>query len=111
VVDVVLGATAPVGGRELVLAGPDAAVRLTDAAGRTLLPAGVPVDWNGAPHLVFGETRLTLTGDPADGTASWPLRVAFDVADARSPGRLRVLGLPQVELNWPAQPGAGERSE
>lgn len=106
VVDVVLASDVPVDGRNVALAGPDAAFRLTDADGREVSPAGVPVDWNGAAQLVRGAPHVTLAGNPADDTAAWPFRVAFPLTGAAPPGRFRALDLPAVELEWPASPDA-----
>ncbi|MBZ0267073.1 S9 family peptidase, partial [bacterium] len=106
VVDVVLASDAAVEGRPIALTGTEAAFVLLDADDRRVLPAAVPVDWNGAPHLVFGESHVTLAGDPAGDGAAWPFRVAFPLENAASPGRLRVLDLPEVQLDWPASPDA-----
>lgn len=100
VVDLVLTAHVAPNSLDVALSGPDSPFVLVDRLGQELRPVGVATRWNGAAHLLSGESLPRLTADPGRANVSWPLQVVFEPASAEPPGRLHAMNLPPVEIPW-----------
>jgi hypothetical protein len=102
IVDVVLASDRDVDELPLAITGEHPAFTLTGVDGRPAPPAGIAA--GDSDLLVRGRQSVTLRGQPADGTASWSLRLAFDAANHASPAEFRAMGLPPVEILWKEEP-------
>jgi hypothetical protein len=102
IVDFVLASDRDVDELPLAITGEHPAFTLTGVDGRPAPPAGIVA--GETDLLVRGRQSVTLRGSPADDTASWSLRLAFDAANHASPAEFRAMGLPPVEILWKEEP-------